>query len=112
MLHRVILGVLQGATVDHINGNGLDNRRINLRTCTTAENAHNQVPQVGGTSAFKGVCWNRAVRKWQAQIKHGGRKKYLGVFASEQDAAKAYDVAANKYFGAFARINFKEAPHE
>lgn len=105
LLHRVLLDAPPGLEVDHINGNGLDNRRANLRLATHAENQYNRRP-LGGTSRFKGVCWNREHGKWRAAIRTGGKDLYLGYYATEEDAARAYDAAALQYFGVFARLNF------
>jgi len=104
-LHRFILNAPDGMQVDHINGKGLDNRRSNLRLCSHAENQHNRRPQTGGTSAFKGVRWHKAAAKWVASISINGESKHLGSFSSEQDAAKAYDLAAAANFGEYARHN-------
>lgn len=94
--------------VDHINHNGLDNRRANLRNVTRIQNQRNQLPQIGGTSQYKGVCWDKANRKWMAQFTIRGRRYYLGRFISEIEAGKAYDRAARKHFGEFALCNFEE----
>lgn len=104
-MHTLITGFTQ---TDHVNGNGLDNRRENLREATNAENRRNQQKQTKRltSSQYKGVTYNHSCHKWQAQIKVDGKKKYLGVFALEVDAALAYDVAARQYFGVFARPNF------
>ena len=106
-MHRVILGVTDPSVqVDHINGNGLDNRRCNLRIATNSENAANRknLPQ-NKTSRYRGVTWHRGVGKWQAAIKVHGKNHYLGVFPSDVDAAIAYNRAAKVHFGEFAVIN-------
>lgn len=89
-LHREVLGLVHGdgLQADHVNGDRLDNRRQNLRVATEAENRQN-VPGLTRTSRFRGVCWNRTARKWQAQVKTNGRQNYLGVFEREEDAAEA-----------------------
>ena len=104
LMHRVITAAPQGVQVDHINGDGLDNRRDNLRLCTHAENLRNQRVKPH-SSKYKGVYWDARDGKWQAQIRIDGRKKNLGYFTSELDAGRAYDEAAVKYFGEFARKN-------
>lgn len=106
LMHRFILGLTDPAIhVDHINGDGLDNRVANLRTATTRENQQNRWWRTG-LSPYKGVGWHRANRKWQAQIKINRRSVYLGPFEREVDAALAYDAAAVEHFGAFANLNF------
>ena len=105
-MHRIIAGAKEGELVDHINGDTLDNRRSNLRIADASHNSCNRKSVRGSSSSFKGITWHRGVRKWQAAIKAHGRQHYLGVFASEVDAAKAYDAAAREMHGDFARLNF------
>lgn len=93
-MHREILGAGSGEIVDHRNGDGLDNRRSNLRLCTSRQNAQNRVPVVGEVK-FKGVTFHRRTGKWQAQIGHLGRTMYLGLFSTAEAAARAYDQAAD-----------------
>lgn len=105
-LHSIILG--RGVSlIDHRNGNKLDNRRCNFRTATKSQNAQNAKPKsvLDKTSIFKGVYWYHSRSKWRAQIKLADRRKHLGYFDAEQDAAAAYDKAALRYFGEFARPN-------
>jgi hypothetical protein len=93
---------------DHINGDGLDNRRQNLRSCTHAQNFWNaQKQRQTCTSPYKGVTRRRNARlaPWQAAIRIDGKSHYLGSFPSEWEAAMAYNQAATEYFGAFARLN-------
>ncbi len=104
-MHRQILNPPPGFECDHINGNGLDNRRCNLRVCTHSQNLQNQRIG-GGASEFKGVHWYKRDKIWHAQIKHSGKRHHLGVFTDETDAARAYDTAAREHFGNFARLNF------
>lgn len=111
LMHRFILGITGGLDVDHINGDGLDNRRENLRVCTRAENNANQRPvyKHGGDakrqSRYRGVCWQEDAHKWRARIKVDGRCIHLGLFCSEDEAARTYDVAAASAWGAFATTN-------
>jgi hypothetical protein len=105
-MHRIILDAPGGIECDHVNGNGLDNRRCNLRLATTAENQHNQGQRSDNTSGYKGVTWDATGRKWRAQIKVAGREIYLGLFTDKILAAQAYNTAATKYFGEYARMNF------
>jgi hypothetical protein len=93
---------------DHRNGNGLDNRRANLREATKSQNAANRGLDRNNTSGFKGVYWNKAERKWQAHIQVDGKKRTLGRFPDPEDAARAYDAAALDAFGEFAWLNFPE----
>ena len=103
-LHRWLLRPRDGLNVDHINGNGLDNRMCNLREATQSQNLMNSRPRVGWTSKYKGVSINRASGKWMATIRIDGENKYLGIFENEVDAANAYKQQANKSFGEFARF--------
>lgn len=107
-LHHFVIGITPGTIgkyeVDHKNRNGLDCRKENLRLTTGTLNQANTVPR-GGTSKFKGVAWHKASRRWRAYIQHSRRWKHLGYFAKEIEAAAAYDAAAQKLFGEFARLN-------
>lgn len=105
-MHRLILNAPENMQVDHINGNGLDNRRCNLRLCTQAENMRNKRKRSKNKSGFKGVCWHRKIKKWQAAILGNGERRYLGYFVDPADAARAYDKAATELHGAFALLNF------
>ena len=105
VMHRIILGAKKGQQVDHINGDGLDNRRENLRFCTQAENQWNRRKQKNNTSGFKGVVLNQITGKWVAQITVKGKAMNLGYFVEKKDAAETYDKAAFRYYGEFARLN-------
>jgi hypothetical protein len=107
-LHRVILNCPEGMTVDHINGNTMDNRRSNLRLATQSQNQMNRGSCRGSSSQYKGVSHHKLTGKFTAQIRVDGKKRHLGLFASEEEAARAYDVAAIQAFGEFARPNL---PH-
>jgi hypothetical protein len=107
-MHRYILGLTDSKIfVDHINGNGLDNRRENLRVCTNSENLRNRSKQKNNSSGFKGVSWHKASQKYSAQIKgiNINGKKHLGLYVCPIQAAKAYNEAAIKYHGEFAQLN-------
>ena len=104
-MHRMIMHAQKGQEIDHINGNGLDNRRDNLRFCTHAENARNG-KQRANTSGYRGVYWNKRQGNWQVQIRNAeGRLRWLGNFINVYDAAQAYNFAACIYHGKFARYN-------
>jgi hypothetical protein len=107
ILHREILGVPRGVQVDHVNGNGLDCRRANMRPATGAENTRNYRTPSHNTSGYKGII-RRKNGRWQACIRYCGKRTYLGRFGSAEEAARAYDAAALRLHGEFARINF---PH-
>ncbi len=106
-MHRLILGLKygDGKQTDHINNNGLDNRKANLRTCTTAQNQHNRQQHKTGRSQYKGVSWDKVRRKWQVNIKIGNKRVELGGFNNEIDAAQTYNQKAKELFGKFARPN-------
>lgn len=105
-LHRLIMSAVKGQKVDHINGNKLDNTRENLRIASAQENSRNRKPSPRGANPkLKGVSKSQCGTKWVAYIGHNRRKISLGTFTSEQDAAKAYNVAALRYFGEFCKLN-------
>jgi hypothetical protein len=108
-LHREIMNEPEGLLVDHRNNNGLDNRRSNLRLATHYENTCNRrKTKAKTTSRFIGVYFEKRTGRWVAQIRHRGKKIVLGRFKSEEEAARAYDEAAKKYHGEFARLNFPD----
>ena len=94
-----------GQYVDHINGDRLDNRKENLRFCTLSQNSMNKRGRSSRTSKYKGVCYAKRRNKWQASIRVDGKERFLGYFNNEEDAAKAYDEAALKFYKEFAKIN-------
>ena len=104
-MHRVILQVPKGILTDHVNGDGLDNRRNSIRVCTAKQNNHNRRIASNNTSGFKGVSWNFAKKKWVSKITANGEGFYLGHFTCLVKAAKAYDIAAKEKFGKFAYLN-------
>jgi hypothetical protein len=106
-MHRVIMNAPEELVVDHINHNGLDNRRVNLRLATHKQNKWNsRKGKTRGKSRYKGVGWDRRSRKWRAVLCVNGKKQSLGYYEDEIEAAKACDRAARKYKGEFAVLNF------
>jgi hypothetical protein len=109
-MHRDIMGSMcAGKLVDHSNGNGLDNRRCNLRVCTISQNAMNGRRATNNTSGYKGVNYHKCKRRYRATIKKDGKSKHIGLYDTAEAAARAYDKAARMLFGEFARVNFPES---
>jgi len=108
-MHRQILKVPSRIFVDHINHNGLDNRKANLRPATRTQNNRNRrkVSKAGFHSKYKGLTWYKHQNRWAVRIMADRKSIFLGYFQNEINAAKAYDTAARKYFGEFANLNFK-----
>jgi len=105
-MHRQIMDCPKGMHVDHRDGDTLNNTKSNLRICTNAENSRNSKAPKNNTTGFKGVSIQNG--RIYGRIKFEGRDIHLGRFDSIQDAAIAYDEAAIKYFGEFARLNFPQ----
>lgn len=105
-MHREVLGLTGGEIVDHINGNGLDNRKSNLRVADTQKNAFNRgKPNIPCTSRFKGVISRKGSPSWHARIKFRDKCVELGAFRDEADAAAAYNLGARAFFGVYRREN-------
>lgn len=102
-MHRVITGASEGVEVDHIDGDGLNNSRDNLRVSTRSQNNQNRT---FSNKKFKGVSASRKEGRWYSRIKVGGVTRCLGTFTAPDDAARAYDEAAREHFGEFATLNF------
>ena len=105
-MHREIMGGPGHLVVDHIDRNGLNNRKSNLRVCTNAQNIRNAGPRGKGLSKYKGVSRHTRGKKWTAVIQLNNKTHYLGYFENEIDAAKAYDEKASQLHGQFACLNF------
>lgn len=107
LLHRFLLGLKRGDPMtDHIDGDGLNCQKFNLRLATNGQNQWNRRKNKNATSQFKGVSYHSARNNWQARIQANGVERFLGCFVTEVDAAVAYDMAARHSFGEFARTNF------
>lgn len=102
-MHQLLMGA---SGIDHANGDGLDNRRANLRPATNSENSRNRRRRTDNTSGYKGVSLHKRIGRWQAYICADGRQTSLGYFDDPTEAALAYDRAAVQTFGEFARLNF------
>lgn len=106
-LHKLICPVSESMEVDHKDRNQLNCQRSNLRPATHSQNGANKIAPPN-TSGYRGVYWNRAKGRFHAQIKKNKQTIYLGLYQSPEEAARAYDKAAKKYFGDFAILNFPE----
>lgn len=104
-MHHLVKRPRRGMEIDHRNTNQLDNRRRNLRHSTRLQNSRNTNKRCGSTSQFKGVWWDKKKGKWASGICVNKKRVHLGRFENESDAARAYNAAALKHFGKFARIN-------
>jgi hypothetical protein len=104
-IHRLIMNATKEEYVDHKNRNGLDNRKENLRLCSPRQNKQNQKPYSRAISKYKGVVFDKDANKWRARISIENKRIHLGRFTTEEEAAIAYNNAAIKYFGEFARLN-------
>lgn len=104
-MHRLIMGDPKGHQIDHINRDGLDNRRSNLRLATTFENHRNIGLRKDNKTGYKGVFWLEKSGRWLASIRINGRTKYLGLYNDIIEAAKVYNAAAIELFGEFAWLN-------
>ncbi len=108
LMHRQIMKTPQGMVVDHINGNGYDNTRANLRNVTRRENMHNMGKHAGTASIYKGVVRGKRKGTWYAKVGWGGAHATAGPFEEEAEAGRAYDRMAVEAFGEHARPNFPD----
>ena len=106
LMHREIMKAGNKVEIDHIFGDGLDNRKKNLRICTHSQNLLNSSKYKHSSSKYKGVYFGKTQKKWISQISINGKNKHLGCFDNEIDAAKQYNIFAKEYYGEFARLNF------
>lgn len=100
-MHRDLLQAKRGQYCDHVDGNGLNNRRNNIRLCTQSQNRMNSKARSNNLSNFKGVSWHKQSKRWQVYILN----KYIGLFDSKEAAAKEYNKQAKKHFREFAKLN-------
>jgi hypothetical protein len=105
-MHRLIMRPQVDEEIDHIDGNGLNNQRANLRVCQSWQNKGNSEKSPGKSSKYKGVCWDKSRNKWIVHIHRENKQFFLGRFDDEREAAQAYDRAAKEHFGEFARTNY------
>lgn len=105
-MHRLIMKDPKGKLIDHLNGNGLNNQKKNLRVCGKSDNAKNcKVNRLNNTSGYKGVSLYKGGPLWHACIRLNYKSIHLGQFIKKDDAALAYNKAAKKIFGKFAKLN-------
>ena len=105
LMHRVILNPPLDMECDHVDGDGLNNTRGNLRLCTKSQNQQNKRKREGCSSQYKGVTWDKSRDKWGAKIFLQGKCYNLGRFNDEREAARTYNEAAKRMFGEFANLN-------
>jgi hypothetical protein len=104
-MHALIMGPApDGFEVDHVDGNGLNNQRKNLRFCTKSQNAMNVGKRLHNTSGFKGVSWDNATKKWKVQININKKQCYLGVYSDKLSAYEVYCKACVKFHGEFGKF--------
>jgi hypothetical protein len=105
LLHREIMGAPKGMMVDHIDGDGLNNRRSNLRLATNAQNLWNTGRRVTNSSGYKGVSFDKQKGKWHARIRRFKKYYHLGFFDNPEQAHQAYVSAAKEFHGEFANAH-------
>lgn len=108
LMHRLIVNPQPGYEVDHIDHNGLNNTRGNLRQCTHQENMRNKRRRADASAPYKGVWYQKRGGGWGANITIDGKRTHLGTYETVEKAALAYDEAARLHFGEFAKLNFPD----
>lgn len=103
-LHRCIAGEMDGYEVDHVSGDGLDNRRANLRKATHGQNMMNLKLSIANRSGIKGVCWHKGKGKWRAEIRVNGKKRFLGYHENKEAAGASYAAASRELHREFGRV--------
>lgn len=113
-MHSILLNPQNNMQTDHINGNGLDNRMVNLRSCTQQQNHYNMnIIKNIGKSKYRGINWYKRTSRWFAKVRKDRKTYYFGTaYKSEEEAARAYDRGAKLLYGEFARLNFPQAADE
>ena len=106
-MHRFIMNLTHNdkQVIDHIDHDGLNNKKANLRICDQGNNMKNRLSVKNSSSCYKGISWNKRDKIWNVAIKADGRRYYIGIFKCEIEAAKAYNKAALKHHGEFAKLN-------
>jgi len=104
-MHQAIIPTRKGLEVDHIDGNSLNNQRSNLRVCTHAQNCRNQKLRCDSRTGVKGVDFHKKTGKYRARVTVKYQVINLGLFETLEEAKNAYDTAAKKLHGTFARLN-------
>lgn len=104
-MHREIMQTPEGKVTDHVNGNKIDNQKTNLRICSDGENKRNRGASIANPTGLKGAYWQSQIGRWYSRIQLNRKSIYLGTFDTAELAAEAYDVAAEKYHGEYARLN-------
>jgi len=102
-MHKVVMQTPDGMECDHKHGNGLDNRKSQLRNCTHAQNSKNRKLNSDNTTGYKGVYWKKDRNRWIARIMVDGKDICLGYFKDIQEAVEARKIAESKYHGEFSR---------
>lgn len=104
IFHRLILGITdRNVLVDHINGNTLDNRKVNLRPCNVSQNRINSKMNKNNTSGYRGVMWRKRAQKWEAVLMVSKKRLSLGLFTDPKKAYEARVLASVKHYGEFER---------